>query len=110
MSGTSILTSVKHHRKSYPVISPSRPELSQKGRVVLVTCASEGIGYAIARSFGHAGAAKVIVTGRRKGALDEAVASLTKLSPQTTFEGRVGGVGRGKVLARPLHLGGVRCG
>lgn len=89
MSATSILKSVKHHKGSYATISPSRPELSQKGRVVVVTGAAEGIGYAIARSFGKAGAAKVIVTGRRKGALDEAVASLTKSSPQTTFQGRV---------------------
>lgn len=89
MSPTSILNSIKHHREPYAAISPSRPELSQKGRVVVITGAAEGIGYAIARSFGKAGASKVVITGRRKGALDEAVASLTKSVPQTTFEGRV---------------------
>ncbi|OAQ99328.1 hypothetical protein LLEC1_07232, partial [Akanthomyces lecanii] len=89
ISTTSILTSVKHHRSSYPAISPSRPKLSQNDRIVLVTGASEGIGYAIAQSFGRAGAAKVIATGRRKGALDAAVASLSTSSPQTTFVGRV---------------------
>ncbi|KAM3453105.1 hypothetical protein MY3296_004032 [Beauveria thailandica] len=84
----SILTKVKHHKKSYDAISPSRPELSQTGKVILITGGAEGIGYAIARGFGLAGAAKVIITGRRKSALDEAVASLSRTS-QTTFVARV---------------------
>lgn len=89
MSSASILTTIKHHRAPYAAISPSRLELSQEARVVVVTGAAEGIGHAIARSFGKAGAAKVIITGRRKGALDEAVATLTKSTTLTIFEGRV---------------------
>lgn len=84
-SSSSILTKVTHHREPYAAIAPSRPELSQEGRVVLVTGGSEGIGFAIARSFGKAGAAKVIITGRRRAALDEAVASLAKTSPKTVY-------------------------
>jgi len=77
------------HREPYAAISPSRPELSQKGKVVLVTGSSGGIGLAIARAFGKASAAKVILTGRHQGPLDTAVATLSKESPQTTFIARL---------------------
>jgi NAD(P)-dependent dehydrogenase (short-subunit alcohol dehydrogenase family) len=73
------------HREPYAAISPSRAQLSQKGKVVLVTGSSSGIGFAIARAFGKASAAKVILTGRHRGPLDTAVATLSKESPQTTF-------------------------
>ncbi|OBT43148.1 hypothetical protein VE00_07668 [Pseudogymnoascus sp. WSF 3629] len=77
------------HRETYAAISPSRPELSEKGKVVLVTGSSGGIGFAIARAFGKASAAKVILTGRRQGPLDKAIAALSKESPQTTFIARL---------------------
>lgn len=44
-------------------------------RIALVTGGSSGIGFAIARKFVSKGM-RVIITGRRKGALDEAVAGL----------------------------------
>jgi hypothetical protein len=44
------------HRDVYPAISPSRPELSQAGRVVLVTGGGTGVGHSIARSFVRASA------------------------------------------------------
>ncbi|KAJ6149675.1 hypothetical protein N7471_000874 [Penicillium samsonianum] len=77
------------HREPYAAISPTRPQLSQKGKVVLVTGSSGGIGLAIARAFGKASAAKVILTGRHQGPLDAAVATLSKESPQTTFIARL---------------------
>jgi NAD(P)-dependent dehydrogenase (short-subunit alcohol dehydrogenase family) len=77
------------HRETYAAISPSRPELSEKGKVVLVTGSSGGIGFAIARAFGKASAAKVILSGRRQGPLDKAIAALSKESPQTTFIARL---------------------
>jgi NAD(P)-dependent dehydrogenase (short-subunit alcohol dehydrogenase family) len=77
------------HREPYAAISPSRAQLSQKGKVVLVTGSSGGIGFAIARAFGKASAAKVILTGRHQGPLDTAVATLSKESPQTTFIARL---------------------
>ncbi|KAK5989001.1 hypothetical protein PT974_10499 [Cladobotryum mycophilum] len=77
------------HRTPYPAISPSRPELSQHGRVVLVTGSSEGIGYAIAKGFAKASAATVIMTGRRESALTEAVNSLKRQFPETDFVGCV---------------------
>ena len=94
-SATAIMPSVAGnftavtHREPYTAISPSRPELSQKGKVVLVTGSSGGIGFAIARAFGKASAAKVILTGRRQDPLDKAVAALSKESPKTTFIARL---------------------
>jgi NAD(P)-dependent dehydrogenase (short-subunit alcohol dehydrogenase family) len=77
------------HREPYAAISPSRPQLSQKGKAVLITGSSAGIGFAIARAFGKASAAKVILTGRHQRPLDIAVATLSKESPQTTFIARL---------------------
>ena len=48
---------------------------SMDGRSVVVTGGSRGIGRGIARVFAEAGA-KVLITGRDKEALDEAVADL----------------------------------
>ncbi|KPM44136.1 hypothetical protein AK830_g2471 [Neonectria ditissima] len=68
----------KIHRTVYPSISPSRPELSQAGRTVLVTEGSAGIGFAIAIAFGHAGADRVIIVGRDQSKLDESTKKLTQ--------------------------------
>ncbi|KAM0265321.1 hypothetical protein ACHAQJ_000161 [Trichoderma viride] len=77
------------HKTPYAAISPSRPELSQKGRVVYVTGGSAGIGLAICHAFAQAKAAVVILTARRQGPLNEAVDSLTKEHPDTKFVGQV---------------------
>ncbi|KAF2439764.1 NAD(P)-binding protein [Karstenula rhodostoma CBS 690.94] len=69
------------HKAPYPAISPSRPELSQAGKTVLVTGGNAGIGYAIANAFLEASAAKVIVTGRRAEATKAAAASLAAANP-----------------------------
>ncbi|EHK22854.1 uncharacterized protein TRIVIDRAFT_28082 [Trichoderma virens Gv29-8] len=77
------------HAAPYAAISPSRPELSQQGRVIYVTGGSAGIGLAICHAFGEAQAATVILTGRRQGALDKAVETLSKKHPKTKFIGQV---------------------
>jgi NAD(P)-dependent dehydrogenase (short-subunit alcohol dehydrogenase family) len=66
------------HKKPYPTISPTRPELSQAGKTVLVVGGNTGIGYSIARAFGLAGANKVFVLGRREQSNKAAVAQLSK--------------------------------
>lgn len=60
------------HRDTYPAIEPSRPELSQEGRTIVVAGGGTNIGKAIATSFGQAKAAQVIILGRRQAVLEEA--------------------------------------
>ena len=64
------------HRKAYPAVSPTRPELSQAGRVVLVTGGGTGIGFSIAQSFVRASADTVIIIGRRQSVLETAASRL----------------------------------
>lgn len=64
------------HRKVYPAVSPTRPELGQAGRVVLITGGGTGIGFSIAQSFVHASADTVIIIGRRQPVLETAASRL----------------------------------
>jgi len=64
------------HTKPYPAISPLREGLSQAGRTVLITGGGSGIGFEIAKSFIKASAARLIIIGRRKDVLSNAVADL----------------------------------
>ncbi|KAL8337712.1 hypothetical protein RB598_006548 [Gaeumannomyces tritici] len=57
------------HSTSYPAISPLRPELSQAGWTVFITDGTGGLGLAIAKSFVAAGAARVVIVGRRLNSL-----------------------------------------
>jgi NAD(P)-dependent dehydrogenase (short-subunit alcohol dehydrogenase family) len=67
------------HREPYAAILPTRPELSQFGKTVLITGGATGIGKAIARNFVLASAATVIIVGRRVNKLKEAVTELEQL-------------------------------
>ncbi|GKT45449.1 short chain dehydrogenase citE [Colletotrichum spaethianum] len=75
------------HKKPYATIFPSRPELSQAGRTILITGGSAGIGFAIAESFAQAGAKRVIILGRRQNLVDEAVSKLQNGYPKVQFDG-----------------------
>ncbi|KAF5648872.1 short-chain alcohol dehydrogenase/reductase [Fusarium sp. NRRL 25303] len=81
----------KLHSIVYDAIDPSKPSLSQAGRTVLITGGSAGIGYAIAENFALAGADKIILTGRTRPKLDEAIARLAHdhSDCDTKFEGVV---------------------
>lgn len=64
-------------------------DLDLKGRTVLITGASKGIGYACAESFLREGA-KVIITGRAEARLQEAAAKLNAGAAVKTFAGDLG--------------------
>lgn len=61
-------------------------ELGLKGRNALITGSTAGIGYAIARGLAAEGA-RVVITGRTRERVDEAVARLRKDVPDATMEG-----------------------
>jgi NAD(P)-dependent dehydrogenase (short-subunit alcohol dehydrogenase family) len=85
------------HKKPYPVIYPTRPELSQEGRTILITGGNSGIGFSIARSFVVSKAKRVIVASRQHDSIQAAVSKLTEEAKDsgspTAAEGRVCDVG-----------------
>ncbi|KAK9423157.1 putative Short-chain dehydrogenase [Seiridium unicorne] len=68
--------SITLQRTVYNDIDPTRPELSQSGKTVLITGGATGIGKSISRSFVIAQAALVIIVARRAEVLKEAATEL----------------------------------
>lgn len=79
---------VTWHKTPYPAIDPTRPELSQAGRSVLITGSSGGIGFFVARGFARAGAATVVLTGRDAASLSKAADELGAQYPGTKVVGK----------------------
>jgi NAD(P)-dependent dehydrogenase (short-subunit alcohol dehydrogenase family) len=81
MPGFSALRTTKFtktvHDDVYPAISPSRPELSQAGRTILVPGGGTGVGFAIASAFVRASAARIILISRRAEVLSSAASKLS---------------------------------
>ncbi|ROV88560.1 hypothetical protein VMCG_10377 [Cytospora schulzeri] len=59
------------HTKAQPSTSPTRPELSAKGKSVIITAGGTGIGGETARCFAEAGASRIALLGRREKPLIE---------------------------------------
>jgi NAD(P)-dependent dehydrogenase (short-subunit alcohol dehydrogenase family) len=72
----------KWHTTAYESISPSRPELSAKGKTLVITGGGTGIGSETARHFAEAGVSRIALLGRREQPLIDTKASITKLFPE----------------------------
>jgi NAD(P)-dependent dehydrogenase (short-subunit alcohol dehydrogenase family) len=66
------------HSKTYPSLAPSRPELSAKGKTVLITGGGTGIGAETARYFAQAGATRIAILGRREQPLLDTKTSIER--------------------------------
>ncbi|MCJ1301264.1 hypothetical protein MMC08_004063 [Hypocenomyce scalaris] len=75
------------HKVPYPSIDPTRPELAAVGKILFVTGGGTGIGRAIIESFATAGAAQVILIGRRQNVVETTAAELSESFPKTKFHG-----------------------
>ncbi|OCT51333.1 putative oxidoreductase [Cladophialophora carrionii] len=69
------------HNDVYPDIDASRPELSVKGKRVVVTGGGGGIGSATAKAFIAAGAAEVVILGRTKQTLEATKSAIMSKHP-----------------------------
>ncbi|KAF2691754.1 oxidoreductase [Lentithecium fluviatile CBS 122367] len=66
---------------TYATLSPTRPELSAKGKTVIVTGGGTGIGAETARNFAEAGASRIGLLGRREQPLLDTKASIEEKFP-----------------------------
>lgn len=89
-----------YHQKSYPSISPTRPEISAAGKTVLVSGGGRGLGIGIVEAFAAAGAAHIIILGRNTTTLDEVAERLRAAHPSTKISTVSGDVSVEKDVAR----------
>ncbi|ETN45696.1 uncharacterized protein HMPREF1541_09529 [Cyphellophora europaea CBS 101466] len=87
------------HDKPYAAILPTRPELSQAGRTILITGGGTGVGLNIGHAFVKASPDTIIILGRRADVLQSAVSALEK-------EAKSVGVST-RIIARPCDLTNV---
>lgn len=72
------------HRDVYPAVLPTNPDLSMKGKIIIVTGAGSGIGATgIVPAFAAAGAAGIVLVGRRPDKLTEVASSIKTRYPTT---------------------------
>ena len=55
-----------YHKATYPALDPTRPELSAKGKSIVITGGGTGIGAETAKYFAKAGASLIALLGRRE--------------------------------------------
>lgn len=74
------------HNDTYPAISPTRPELSAKGKTIVITGGGSGIGAETVRAFALAGAATIAILGRREQLLLDTKSTVEKEFPATKID------------------------
>lgn len=71
------------HHEPYAAISPTRPELSTKGKSVVITGGGTGIGAAIALAFAQSGASNIALLGRTEATLLNTKRAVNAAHPET---------------------------
>ncbi|KZL63595.1 short chain dehydrogenase reductase [Colletotrichum incanum] len=71
------------HRKTYATISPSRAELSTKGRHAFISGGGAGIGASIAQSLAKSGISSLGLLGRSVKSLEDTKSAIEALNPET---------------------------
>ncbi|KAL6817401.1 hypothetical protein V8C40DRAFT_268909 [Trichoderma camerunense] len=77
------------HHEPYPSIDPTRPELNNNGKSIVVTGGGMGIGFSIARAFAASGAANIALLGRTEAVLHASKLLLKKEFPSVQFHALV---------------------
>ncbi|KAL9092100.1 MAG: hypothetical protein Q9165_004533 [Trypethelium subeluteriae] len=77
------------HQEVYPAIAPTRPELSQAGRTILISGGGSNLGYNIAQAFVRARASTIIIIGRRFDVLEEVRSRLDEQAKSADVDTRI---------------------
>jgi NADP-dependent 3-hydroxy acid dehydrogenase YdfG len=86
------------HNAPYPAIDPSSPALSHTGQTVVVTGGGSGIGQATCLAYAAAGAARLVLIGRRENKLEETKAKIKEQLPKCEVETYSASVTKAKEL------------
>lgn len=70
------------HNDIYPAIDPTKSDLSQPGKVVMITGSGRGIGRSVALRFAQCGVACIILCARTASELDVVELSIRKINAQ----------------------------
>lgn len=89
-----------YHQKTYPSISPTRPELSAAGKTIFVSGGGRGLGIGIVEAFAAAGAAHIIILGRSTANLEEVAERTGAAYPSTKISTVSGDVSREEDVTR----------
>lgn len=68
------------HNDTYDAINPTNPNLSLKGKKVIVTGGGAGIGQSMTKALALAGAVSIAILGRRSSKLEETREAVEKAS------------------------------
>ncbi|KAF4628853.1 hypothetical protein G7Y89_g9295 [Cudoniella acicularis] len=80
---TPMMPTKTKRRDPYPAILPTNPQNSQKGKIIVITGASTGIGKAAAKVWIEAGATGVVIAARRIEVLEQVAKELRAINPNT---------------------------